>query len=69
MIDSFSVFIIELSVEQPLTWPGSATNTRYSRYAGLLLPPARDADFENGFVGPVDKKGLHLEFYYFGTLP
>ena len=36
----FCVLSIKLSVKQPLTWPGSSTNTRYSCYAGLLLPPA-----------------------------
>ena len=60
MSDWLSVKIIELSMEKPLTWPGSATNARYSRYAGLLLSPAEGLGFWKWIYWACYKKNVLL---------
>ena len=63
MSDWFSVLIIELSVEQPPTWPWYATDTRYSHYAGLLLPPAEGCGlWKRTFKACWQKKSIYKSF-------
>ena len=63
MSDWFSVLIVELSVEQSPTWPGSATDTRYSPYTGLLLPPEEGCGlWKRTYIACWQKKSIDESF-------